>query len=186
MKRWWYLARCLQYPWETMGMAMVSRVKCCECSLDDWWLVTGDWWLVTGDWWLVTGDCIYYCRIQATISQFQATSRPPTPVQFSNMPSTWWGREQCSVICVYCAVCSVCEEESVQCVVSADIVLQPPKSGFNTVRLEQVQTHCFSRHAHGATLGRIFFSFEAQNLRNSEKSEGVDWKNLPMGGPLGN
>ena len=35
-----------------------------------------------------------------------------------------------------------------------DFVLQPPKSGFNTV---QVRTHCFSRQAHGATLGRIFF-----------------------------
>ena len=36
-----------------------------------------------------------------------------------------------------------------------DFFLQPPKSGFNTVRLEQVGTHCFSRQAYGATLGRI-------------------------------
>ena len=41
----------------------------------------------------------------------------------------------------------------------ADFVLQPPKSGFNTVRLEQVRTDCFSRQAHGSTLGHIFFGF---------------------------
>ena len=28
-----------------------------------------------------------------------------------------------------------------------DFVLQPPKSGFNTVRLVHVQTHCFSRNS---------------------------------------
>ena len=37
-----------------------------------------------------------------------------------------------------------------------EFVLQPPKSGFNTV---QVRTHCFSRQAHGATQGRNFFDF---------------------------
>ena len=37
--------------------------------------------------------------------------------------------------------------------------LQPPKSGFNTVRLEPVWKHCFSRQAHAATLGHIFFVF---------------------------
>ena len=36
---------------------------------------------------------------------------------------------------------------------------QTLKCGFNAVILEQVRTHCFSRQAHGATLGRIFFSF---------------------------
>ena len=40
-----------------------------------------------------------------------------------------------------------------------DFFLQPPKSGFNTVRLVQVRTHRFSRQAHGATLGRIFIGF---------------------------
>ena len=39
------------------------------------------------------------------------------------------------------------------------MVLQPLKSGFNTVRLMQVPTHCFSRQTHGATLGHIFFVF---------------------------
>ena len=41
------------------------------------------------------------------------------------------------------------------CADCADVVFQPPKSEFNTVRLEQVRTHCFSRQAHGATLGHI-------------------------------
>ena len=41
----------------------------------------------------------------------------------------------------------------------SDFVPQPPKSGFNTVRLEQVPNHCFSRHARGTTMGRIFFGF---------------------------
>ena len=40
-----------------------------------------------------------------------------------------------------------------------DFVLQPLKSGFSTVRLEQVGTHCFSRQAHGATMVCIFFGF---------------------------
>ena len=52
-------------------------------------------------------------------------------------------------------------------------LLRLPKSGFNTVRLEQVRTHCFSRQADGATLGHIFFIYEAQSLTNSGKSLGI-------------
>ena len=62
---------------------------------------------------------------------------------------------------------------------SSDFVLQPPKSGVNTARLEQVRTFCFSRQAPGATLGHIFFGFKAQSLTNSEKFSGIVWKIYP-------
>ena len=68
----------------------------------------------------------------------------------------------------------------------SDLVLQPPKTWVDTVRLELVRTHSFSRQAHGATLGRIFF------CSGSPKSD-KQWKvlrdcleNFPTGGPLGN
>ena len=57
-----------------------------------------------------------------------------------------------------------------------DFVLQPPKSGVNTVRLEQVWTCCFSRQAHGQLWPASSSVFEAQNLPNSEKSSGFVWK----------
>ena len=53
----------------------------------------------------------------------------------------------------------VCYQRGLTRLVFSDFGLQPPKSGLNTVRLEQVRTHCFSRQAHGVTLGRIFFGF---------------------------
>ena len=69
--------------------------------------------------------------------------------------------------------------------IQSDFVLQPTKSRFNTVRLVQVQTHCFSRQAHGATLGHIFFNVWSQKLANSGNSFRVLWK-IHTRGPLGN
>ena len=67
-----------------------------------------------------------------------------------------------------------------------DFLLQPPKSGFNTVRLEQVQTDCFSGQAHGATLGRILFGFWSQKSDNQWKVLRGCLTNLPTGGISGN
>ena len=72
------------------------------------------------------------------------------------------------------------------CIVGTDFVLQPPKSGHKTVRLEPVRTHCFSGQAHGTTLGHIFFGFWSPKFDNQWKVLRECLKNLPMGGPLGN
>ena len=64
-----------------------------------------------------------------------------------------------------------------------DFVLQPPKSGLN--RLEQVQAHCFSREAHGATLGLIFFGFWSPKSDKPWKVLRDCLTNFPTGGPSG-
>ena len=65
-------------------------------------------------------------------------------------------------------------------------VLQPPKYGFYTVRLEPVQTHCLSRQAHGPTLGHIFFGFWSPKSNKEWKVLRDCQKKLLTGGPSGN
>ena len=72
------------------------------------------------------------------------------------------------------------------CAITADFVLKPPKSGFNTVRLEQVQIHCFSKQAHEATLGCIFFIFLSPKSDKQWKVLRDCLKNWPTGGPSDN
>ena len=80
----------------------------------------------------------------------------------------------------------VCYQRGLTRLVFSDFVLQTPKSVFNTVRLEQVQTHCFSRQAHGATLGRIFFGFWSPKSDKQWKVLSDCLKKFSTGGPLGN
>ena len=69
---------------------------------------------------------------------------------------------------------------------TTDLLLESPKSEFYTVRLEQVQSPCFSRQAHGSTLVRTFFGFWSPKSDKQWKVLRDCLENSPTEGSLGN